>query len=799
MLNDCTLCRLGDMTQNHSNCIKGRGSSTAKVMFIGEAPGKDEDLQALPFVGRAGQKLDDLISRAGLDAEDVFITNICRCRPPENRAPKPDEIETCKPYLLSEIERINPKVLVLLGNTALRLLGSGFRTVSKERGEIYPWNGRQVLITYHPAALLRKWEDEEVVLSDLKLIPRMLNGGVNLGEVDYRVIKTLEGLEELSEELCNCKEFAFDLETTSFDWREEEILCISFCHEPFTAFVVPLLGQERAAIWTSEDLPHVHHILRKIFASDTQKIGQNYKFDAKFLKFHLGAEVKNVSFDTSLAAHLINENLPKNLEFLASYYLGVPRHDKELRAILTSRDMTFDKVPTNILWKYNAGDADTTLQIKQLFEPQVNMNLMNHVCLPLADALMKMEMCGVYIDQTKLESNSKEYAEKIQIEEQKIYKAVGKEFNLGSPIQLGQLLFSSDGLGLPSAGMTGAGNYCTGREELEELSKKLKAEGQVPPEKLEVLGGIVHYRNLRHWKTTFIDGGDGEKGLKRWIHPDGRIYPNYSQIGTDMGRIACREPNLQNIPRNQELRNQFAAPPGWKFVHGDFSQAEARAGAIVANCQGLLNAMRNGLDIHRTAAAKLRKIPYDSVTKEQRNLVKFVTHGLHYGRGIPSIADEYELPLQEVEDFVVGYFNEYPELAQLMLEQVRKVDAGEPILNAFGRQRHFPPKITGHERRVAISHAFASSWADAMNLATSRVIRRFEKEGWWFNYVKCTMTLHDALFFEVRDDYVTRAVPIIIEELEAPVPELQDYKFPMELEVGQCWEDPAGEVVWKGK
>jgi DNA polymerase-1 len=182
-----------------------------------------------------------------------------------------------------------------------------------------------------------------------------------------------------------------------------------------------------------------------------------------------------------------------------------------------------------------------------------------------------------------------------------------------------------------------------------------------------------------------------------------------------------------------------------------------------------------------------------------RNTVKFVTHGLHYGRGIPSIAGEYGLPIPEVQEFVENYFKAYPELADLMLEQVRKAEQHEPIINRYGRIRHLPQKITGHEKRVAISFAFASNWADTLSVNTVNLYNRFVREGVWFNSVKMTMSLHDALFFEVREDKVESIAGMIIDELEAPVPEMDNYAFPVKMVGGKRWEDPEGAVLWKGK
>lgn len=219
----CTLCRLGENPENQSNRVGGRGPIPADVMFIGEAPGADEDQVGIPFVGRAGQKFSELLERAGIDEDQVRITNVVRCRPPRNRRPKPDELEACLSYLMKEIEEVKPKVVVLMGNSALKLLGKGYRTVTKERGEVYSWNGCRALITLHPGEVLRKWEDEEVVVSDFKLVPRILSGEqFEEQHNEYFIVKDLDSLKWLTAQLLEAQELVFDLETTDFDWREEK-------------------------------------------------------------------------------------------------------------------------------------------------------------------------------------------------------------------------------------------------------------------------------------------------------------------------------------------------------------------------------------------------------------------------------------------------------------------------------------------------------------------------------------------------------------------------------------------------
>ena len=828
----CNECPLGEWSDLLTNCMPGNGPVVPDILFVGEAPGAEEDKSGKPFQGRAGKKLKECEVKAGLTGYPIRYTNTNRCRPINNSKPSPSDSEACRHYLLEEIEMTKPKVIVLGGNIAMRLLGSGYRSVTKERGQVIDWNGYKVVITVHPAYVLRKWEDEVLLVSDLKLAKSVVDGTYdNTEKRDYRVVKTIPALEALVTRLENAKEFAFDIESRSFDWRSDPLLCVGFADKPGEAFVVPVVGQNLSTIWTPEEYPKLISAFRRIFASKAQKIAQNGKFDMKFL-WTLGVDIDFVDFDTILAHHLIDENIPLNLEFLANFYLGWERWDKELKSIVTKKSMGYDVIPDDTLWKYNAHDPDATLRLKHKFEEQIPDEdydgdtptagkAFRQIVLPLQRTLMHMEMCGVYVDRDKLESNSILFGNRLDEVEQSIYKACGREFKLGSTQQLAKVLFGEPrwflprsafdtrpkdgkwvfempGLGIPSTEMSDAGNPTTRKDALADHVKKLRLEGELPSWKIDVLENIVRYRNIRHWKNTFIDGADGTKGIKRFVREDDRIYPNYVQFGTDTGRIACREPNLQNIPRDNDLRSQFCSPEGWSFVECDYSQVENRVIAILSGAGKLLHAMSEGLDIHKNAATIFFRVPYEEVTKDQRDHAKFVTHGLNYGRTIPSIAAEHGMSIEDTSKYVQNYFELAPEQADWMLKQMNKVRQGVPIRNAFGRERHLPKDSKGHEQRQALNFPVQSSAADLISAATIRLYDRFKAEGLWWNSVKMTMSLHDALYFEVKDDMLEEVAGIIVEEMERPVPEMGLYKFPVELSAGKCWKDPNGKVLHKG-
>ena len=807
MASICTKCPLGT-GDIKTNCMSGYGpDKDVDVLIVGEAPGKQDDDRGRPFQpgSPAGEKLYECLTETKLSDYKIRYTNTVRCRPPNNRPPTAEEITACRPYLLEEIEKTNPKTLLLTGNSALKLLGSGMRTVTKERGRILDHEGRKAVVSLHPSAVARKWEDTTLLITDMNLVKSVLDGSTE--EVrNYKVLRTLDDIRALEKYLRTAEEFSFDIESRSFDWKTEPLLCIQICPKPGHVFVIPIKGKDLEPMWSPEEEKEVWRLIGDMFKSPAKKIAQNGKFDNKFL-WQNGVKTDVVDFDTILAHHLIDENIPKKLEVLAGYYLGWESWDAEVRKIVHKRSLTFDIIPNDILWKYAAYDSDATLRLSHLFKDKVPKKLFHEIVIPMQRVLMHMEMCGVYIDQAQLQENSERYAGLIEETERDIFDTVGTEFKLGSPMQLGKIIFGpvhEGGLGIPCLSRTKTGSPSTRKEDLEELIEYLHTRPEeefllVSKEKaIEILSKIREYRNIKHWKNTFIDGSDGTKGLRRWIRPDSRVYPNYQQFGTDTGRIAGREPNLMNIPRDDKLRNMFAAPEGWLFVESDYSQVENRVVALLSGAKKLLDAMRQGHDIHRVAASALYGVPAEEVTYDQRNLAKFVTHGLNYGRSIPSIAAEHGMTNAEATNFVAEYFSGMPEQAGWMLNQVQKAKNREPITNVFGRTRHFPQKITSHEERQALNFPVQSTAADMLSRSSVRLFDRFQKENLWLSEVKMTMTLHDALFFEIKEDSMDKVGKIIVEEMEAVVPEL-DYGFPTEVTVGKKWKDENEIVFHKGK
>lgn len=780
----CTDCELYKTSK--VNALGGDGPVPCDLLFVGEAPGELEEQDGKVFVGRAGKKLNEILARVNLSRLDVRVENALGCRPPNNRTPTAKEIEACRPRLQRKIDATNPKVIIAMGSVAFKsVMESPGTVLTKMRGTVLTKNGRFVVPTIHPAAILHKAGEEVVVRKDFELALKVLNQEHLITEPSVRIVRNLVQLERLKGYLLNSPGFAFDLETVSFDWYSDEILCVSICVEPEIAFVVPILGQHQQELWEKGEYPKVWAILKEIFESPVPKYAQNNKFDCKFLA-KKGIKVQNIAFDTILGHHLIDENAPHNLEFLVSYYLGEQRHDTELRSILTTRSMTFDNAPNEVLWKYGGADVAATIRIKKEEEKRLKgtglEGFLSDFYLPLEEALLHMELNGVKIDLEKMKSASRIYSERATGLFLEMKFTVGVDFNPASVKQLREVLYGK--LGLKAPMFTPRGSDSTSEAALTVLA-----------EQSEIAKKVLEWRHLVKLKSTFLDGADGTGGLLRYVKDTGRIYPSYSATGTVTGRLACRDPNLQNIPVDPVIRNLFIAEDGNVFIEADYRQIELRVVAALAGDDKLMRELEAAEDAHTVMAAKLFKVPQDQVTQELRSKFKGIIFGVIYGRGAASVARDLGVSYDEANQWIKEFFEAFYLVQVWRSRTVMQTQAAGYVANAYGRRRHL--SFEGEERdraeaiRQSINSPVQGTAADTLNFATVRLHRLIRKS---FPELKLLMTLHDALFFEVQKRLEGEAVRAIREIMEAPIEALRGSRIPVKIKVGKCWEDPNAKL-----
>ncbi|HHB81237.1 MAG TPA: DNA polymerase I, partial [Aliiroseovarius sp.] len=474
------------------------------------------------------------------------------------------------------------------------------------------------------------------------------------------------------------------------------------------------------------------------------KIGQNIKYDAKILARH-GAQVTPID-DTMLLSYAQNAGKHGHgMDTLSERYLEhQPIPIKSLLGTGKSA-ITFDRVPIDDAVKYAAEDADITLRLWHLLNPGLVRNQVTSIYeteeRPLVPVLADMEMAGVKVDREVLARMSNTFAQKMAGLEAEIHELAGRSFNVGSPKQLGEILFDEMGLEGGKKGKTGA--YATGAQVLEDLA----AEGS------ELAARVLDWRQLSKLKSTYTDA------LQEHIHPEtGRVHTSYAITGASTGRLASTDPNLQNIPvRSEEgrrIREAFIATPGHKLVSLDYSQIELRILAHVADIDALKAAFRAGQDIHAMTASEMFDVPMDEMTPDIRRQAKAINFGVIYGISGFGLARNLRIPRAEAQGFIDRYFERFPGIRSYMDDTVEFAKEHGYVQTLFGRRIHTPeigargPRA-GFAKRAAMNAPIQGAAADVIRRAMVRMPDAIAD-------LPATMLLqvHDELIFEVEEGAV---------------------------------------------
>ena len=559
-------------------CMSGYGNQKAQIMIVGEAPGFHEDELGRPFVGKAGQFLTECLNEAGINMDECYITNAVRCRPMENKTPTKSEIKACQEHLLKEIERIKPKYILTVGNAALQsLLGNS--GIMKYRGQVFVAHGAKVFPTIHPAGVLRNPKFLPIFKSDIIRFGNEVRGDVSDGnEYKIKLIKNWKQLKKLKRILKKKIKIAYDFEAQSLDWKNAKIWMLGIATSRKRAYVIPL--QHPTSPFKSE-WRRVLHYFKSIF-EDRSKflIAQNGKYDNKL--FRREGIFPFLKFDTMLAAHLLDENTPNDLEYLSMTMLGTRPYKRAYKIVFDPPS------PLLRMAKYCGEDCCNTFgvcekQINMLAEDERLENIFYNLKMPASRLFEKIEMNGLWIDAVKLHKNGKKvYNNMMKLEKKlnklipdnfplrkKIYKTekgfknairsgkygddvkwekVGNEyhiylpFNLGSTQQLADLLYLTKrkgGWGLTPPAIkeakTKTGNDATGEPVLVHLRNEHPG--------IELL---IEYKGWRQLYNNFI------KSWKEKIDPEtSRLFPTFKLHGTRTHRLSSEDPNLS---RHQEIK-----------------------------------------------------------------------------------------------------------------------------------------------------------------------------------------------------------------------------------------------------
>lgn len=587
---------------------------------------------------------------------------------------------------------------------------------------------------------------------------------------DYQLVGSPEKRAELIALLLQQESISFDTETTGTDANLAELVGLSFSIKAGQGWYIPVPADRDAALQLAAEFKPV------LENAQIRKIGQNIKYDMLILKWY-DIEVKGQLFDTMLAHYLIDPDTRHNMDVLAENYLGyTPISITTLIGPKGKNQGTMRDVPVEKVVDYAAEDADVTLQLAEVFSPllkQLNAaELAEKIENPLIFVLADMEKEGVRIDMDTLITYSAELEIEIRKFEQLVFEKAGVVFNLASPKQLGEVLFDKLKLD-PKAKKTKTGQYQTGEDVLMGLASKS-----------DIVKDILDFRQLQKLKSTYVDA------LPLLVNPKtGRVHTSYNQAVAATGRLSSNNPNLQNIPirteRGREVRKAFIPrDENHVLLSADYSQIELRIIADIAKEENMLDAFKNGIDIHTATAAKVYGLSIEEVTPTQRRNAKAVNFGIIYGQSAFGLSQNLGIPRKEAAEMIEQYFAQYPGIKRYMNDTMNFARENGFVETMMGRRRYLRDinsanqTVRGFAERNAINAPIQGSAADMIKIAMINIHQDIKAQNL---QSKMTMQVHDELVFDVLKTEVEAMKSIISHRMKSAI----ETTVPIEIEIGE--------------
>ena len=600
-------------------------------------------------------------------------------------------------------------------------------------------------------------------------------------DLDFDTVLTWDAFDDWFERITSADLVAFDTETTSLNYMEAEIVGLSLAVKPGEAAYIPLAHDYPGA---PDQLPR-DEVLAKLkdYLEDDghRKVGHHLKYDAHVLARY-DIALAGMAFDSMLESYVLNSVATRHdMDGTARHYLGVETIHYEDVAGKGAKQLTFNQVDLEQAAPYAAEDADITLRLhdklwKELGKTPSLRKVYEEIEQPLVPILLAMEETGVLIDRAMLKKQSSELAGKMAELEKHAHSLAGGPFNLGSPKQLQEILFEQ--LELPVIRKTPKGQPSTAEDVLVELAHEY-----------ELPRVIIDYRSVSKLKSTYTD-----KLPQQIAASTGRVHTSYHQAVAATGRLSSTDPNLQNIPirtpEGRRIRQAFVAPEGHRIVAADYSQIELRIMAHLSGDEGLLNAFREGLDVHRATAAEVFGESLESVTADQRRSAKAINFGLMYGMSAFGLAKQLEISRGEAQQYVDLYFDRYPGVKSFMDDIRDKAKKDGYVETVFGRRLYLPEinSKNGARRqyaeRSAINAPMQGTAADIIKRAMISVQSWLESSG---ARARMIMQVHDELVFEVPEDDVDALTAAVVERMGAAA----ELAVPLAVEagVGRNWDE----------
>jgi len=763
--------------------VQSIGPPDAKIMFVGEAPGREEEMQGTPFVGGAGKVLNQLLSQAMIFRKECYFTNVMMDRPINNNFGEFYEDKSRKvpsKFLLEgiqrlkkEIENINPNVVVALGNEALRAI-TGLRSITKNRGSILFSTlvpGQKVVAAIHPTDIMKNWDWAPLTLVDLERIKVEAESPTHkFTPREFLKITNIPALKAEVEAALKFAEYiAFDIETCN-----NQVSCIGFATSSTYAFVVPIHMFETSS-WSEVDERIVWGLIKKLLESDIKKIGQNANFDMFFLLSTVGIRVKNLWLDTMVAFHCVYPELPKSLATLCSIYTDQPYYK--------------DMIREGDYYKYNSLDCMVTyecaLKIKKELIEFRTWAVYRNIVHPILNILLDMESKGLRVNLEKKHLAAISTLEEIKLLQAKWDKGVGHALNVNSPKKMAEFLY--DELGLPAQYNRKTGRLTTDVKSLHRLAAKYPSI---------VFDFIQKLREVRKVHSTY---------LTAIVDKDNRIRCSYVLYGTKSGRLASKMSrfgsgmNLQNVPKGI-CREVVIPDEGYMFISGDLSQAEMRVVAWLANDSILINTFESGKDVFEVVASIIFDVKVEDVTPEQRKLAKHISHACNYGMGPMTLSEISGLSFADSKDKLNLYHINFPRIRMWQMEIEAKLRKVRMLDTPMGRRRTFFGRWNNALIRDAYSYIPQSTVSDVVLMGMIELDRRLPKD------CNILLNIHDEIVIQIPINYThlpaepvtvkdprTRAhqiIELMVECMTVPI-QINDriLKIPVNTKHGYDWNE----------
>ena len=830
--------------------IEGRGDRSSKLLLIGEAPGKTEDIEGQVFIGRSGQILQNILDRNNISC---YISNAVLCRPTKdgkNKTPTPTEIKCCTPFTIKLIQEMQPGAIITLGRIPMKQLLPINLTMKVARGKqfYHPELKTTIIPTYHPAYLARA--------NDLLLYQQFERDLILANRIAYlppkrfpittpKSLTNPHEIEDYLRYLLTVDAVAIDLETEGLNPRQDPITDISFCAK---------IGEGVHISWDNME-PHFELLAEVLTSPTVMKFGHNFKFDMQFLRA-VGFKIVNYNFDTMLGEHTYTMSLEGNevaglykLETLVWQYsdlggyeqlLGkggivsaqvrrktkkekieqekkkktevtisidddiavhvnnneeeneedfeekdsIELYDEELDIYAGHIENTRKKIALergfdleHATEYYSALDADSTFRIytkQKIIIERDYKELFYEIIIPLSYALMVMEENGLKLDVEYMNKIYNENLEYMNAAKEKLFKAVGKSFDIQSNPQLKDVVFNILKVKKNEEFKTPKGGYSLDVNAMNYYATKEP-----------VLENILEYRKYQKQSSTYITG------FKKFLEPEtDRVHSTYSQNTTATGRLSNWNPAVHTVPRDNRIRNMVIPSDGNKLIIADLSQIELRILAMLSGDPDMIDAFESGMDFHSATACRMFKIPFEKFDKENpnhdnyRTCSKQINFGIIYGRGPGALAAQLDISFKEAAEFMETFYITYPQVRVWMYRMQAFAKQCGYVETLYGRRRYLPNLFSSDSglrskaERQVVNTIVQSSAGDINNIAITRIQKYLDEHEEYKSLI--VADVHDSIISDspvsenehmsqVMIDYMTKNIPKITIPLKVDV------------------------------